>query len=96
MSQSRAVGEDVARLHHLARADDRLLVVASRLVRALELGQRGRCPGPRRFSPSGADDDARRVDALDDAVAARDDADAGVARERAFHAGADERRVACG
>ena len=33
----RAVGEDVARLHLLARADDRLLVDAGVLVRALEL-----------------------------------------------------------
>ena len=33
----RAVGEDVAGLHRLAGADDRLLVVAGRLVRALEL-----------------------------------------------------------
>ena len=37
-----------------------------------------------------------RVDALDDAVALGDDADAGVTRELAFHAGADERRPACG
>ena len=41
----------------------------------------------------GADDDARGVDALDDAGAARDDAHAGVAREPLLHAGADERRV---
>ena len=36
------------------------------------------------------------VDALDDAVALRDDADAGVARDDALHARADERRVRCG
>ena len=66
----RAVGEDVAGLHLLARADDRLLVVAGRLVRPLELRQRVdvRDLGLVAF---GADDDARRVDALDDAVAAR-------------------------
>ena len=45
---------------------------------------------------SGRDDDAVRVDRLDDAVALGDDADAGVARELAFHAGADERRPRCG
>ena len=42
---------------------------------------------------SATDDDARRVDALDDAVALGDDAHAGVTRELAFHAGADERRL---
>ena len=41
----------------------------------------------------GAHDDARGVDALDDAGALGDDADAGVAREPLLHAGADERRV---
>ncbi len=41
----------------------------------------------------GADDDARGVDALDDAVALGDDADAGVAGHAALHAGADQRRL---
>ena len=48
--------------------------------------------GISRLLALGANDDARRVDALDDAVALGDDADAGVTRELAFHAGADERR----
>ena len=55
--------------------------------------------GTSRLVALGADDDARRVDALDDAVALGDDADAGVARERGLPCpvptsgacGADER-----
>ena len=39
-----------------------------------------------------AHDDTRRVDLVDDAVAARRDGGAGVARDDAFKAGADERR----
>ena len=38
-------------------------------------------------------DDAGRVDLVDDARAAGDDRDAGVARDRLLHAGADERRL---
>ena len=49
--------------------------------------------GISRLVAVGADDDARRVDALDDAVALGDDADARVTRELAFHARADVRRV---
>ena len=90
---ARTVGEHFARLHPLARADDRLLVVASRLVRPLELGQRVDV-GDFRLVAFGANDDAGRVDALDDAVSPRERADAGVAGELALHARADERRVA--
>ena len=43
-----------------------------------------------------AHDDAGGVDRLDDAVALGDDGDAGVARDDALHAGADERRARCG
>ena len=39
-----------------------------------------------------ADDDAVRVDPVDDAVALGDDGDAGVAGDDALHAGADQRR----
>ena len=80
MSHDGTVGEDVAGLHALAGADDRLLVVAGRLVGALELVEvvDVRDLGALAL---GAHDDARRVDALDDAVALGDDADAGVTRE---------------
>ncbi len=73
------VGEDVARLDHLARSNDGLLVVASRLVRTLELGQvvDVRHLAARAF---GTDDDARSVDALDRAGALGSDADARVER----------------
>ena len=62
------------------------------LVRALELGQ---VVDVRHLGALavGAHDDARRVDALDDAVALGDDAHAGVARDALLHARADERRV---
>ena len=40
-----------------------------------------------------ADDDAGRVDLVDDAGAARRDRGAGVAGDDGFHAGADERRI---
>ena len=88
------VGEDVAGLDPLARADDRRLVVASDWLRPLELHQRVDVAGSRRLSLSRADDDALRVDALDDAVAARDDAHARVAGNAALHPRADERRLA--
>ena len=92
----RAVGEDVAGLHRLARADDRLLVVAGRLVRALELGQSGRCPGPRRLSPS-ARTTMRVASTLSTmpsrlATTQTPESRASVA----FHAGADERRMRSG
>ena len=41
----------------------------------------------------GAHDDTLAVHLLDDAGAARGDGGAGIARDRAFHAGADERRI---
>ena len=49
--------------------------------------------GRRRRLVGRADDDARGVDLVDDAGAARDDRDAGIARHHLFHAGADERRL---
>ena len=55
----RAVGEHVALLHVVARPDDGLLRVASRLVRALELGQVVDVRHLGAFA-LGADDDARR------------------------------------
>src|SRR5262249_6593570 len=89
----RAVREDLARLHLLAGSDDRLLVEAGRLVRALELVELVdvRDLGLVAF---GSNDDARCVDALDDAIALGDNAHAGVTSELAFHAGTDERRPA--
>ncbi len=92
---ARTVGEDVAGLHALARAHDRLLVVASRLVRPLELRQRVDVRDLRLVAVR-TDDDARRVDALDDAVAPGERADAGVARELAFHARCRRTARGCG
>ena len=88
-----SVGEHVAGLDLVTGADDRRLVVASGLVTPLELHQRVdvRDLG---LVGLGTDDDSRRVDALDRAVAARERAHAGVASELTFHARADERRVA--
>ena len=93
----RTVREDVALLDVVAARDDRLLVEASVLVRALELGQVVDVGlGRQRIALAlrrRAHDDARRVDDLDDAVAARDHAHAGVAGDAALDARADERRA---
>ena len=80
----------------VALAHDRLLVDAGVLVRALVLGQvvdvdAGIARTAARLV--GADDDAGRVDALDDAVAQGHDGHAGVARHHLLHAGADQRRL---
>ena len=79
----------------IAHLHQRTLVDAGVLVRALELHQAvdvdarlGRIEIFR-----GAHDDTRRVHLVDDAGAARRDRGARVARDRAFHAGADERRL---
>ena len=89
---SGTVGQHVAGLDHFARPDDRLLVVASALVRALVL-QVVDVRHLVAFARGGAHDDALGVDALDDAVTLGDDAHARVDGDAALHAGADERRL---
>ncbi len=90
-----AVGDDVARLHAVADVDQRPLVDAGVLVRALELAQPvdvdPRLRGIRLLG--GAHDDARRVDLVDDTGPAGGDCRARIARDDLLHAGADERRL---
>ena len=88
----RTVRQDLARADVLARSNDGLLVVASGLVAPLVLEERVDVRQVRLVAV-GADDDARRVDALDRTVATREDAHTAVAGELALHAGADVRRV---
>ena len=85
----------VAGLDHVADLHQRTLVDAGVLVRALELHQRvdvdARLAGL--DVAGGAHDDAGRVDLVDDARTAGGDGGAGIAGDRLFHAGADERRL---
>ena len=91
------VGQHIALLDALPDVDDRLLVDAGVLVRALELGE---------LVDVGADfarhlafvdvafdahDDALRVDRIDHAGALAEDDGAGIARGDPLHAGADDR-----
>ncbi len=71
----RTVREDVASLHPLARADDRLLVEAGRLVRPLELVELVDIRDLRAFR-FGTNDDAVRVDRLDESITLGHNADA--------------------
>src|SRR5262245_40745310 len=91
-----AVGDDVAGLDGVADDDDRTLVDAGVLVRALVLDQvvdvdAGVAPVGGR--PVDLDDDALGVDLLDHAVAPRHHRDARIARHDRLHAGADQRRL---
>ena len=89
------VGDDVGLLDLIAHLHQRTLVDAGVLVRALvfhqpvdidaRLGRIGLA--------GGAHDDTGGVHLIDDAGAARGDRRAEVARDHAFHAGADERRL---
>ena len=91
----RTVGDDLARLDRVADLHQRTLVDAGVLVRALELHQRVDVDA--RFTglevAGDANDDTRRVDLVDDARTAGSDRGAGIARNRLFHAGADQRRL---
>ena len=91
----RTVGDDLAGLDRVTDLHQRTLVDAGVLVRALELHQRVDVDA--RFTRAelagGAHDDAGRVDLVDDARTAGGDGGAGIARDRLFHAGADQRRV---
>ena len=93
---ARPVGQHLALTDAVAHADQRLLVDAGVLVRALELDElvdvgadfAGEHAGVVGFD---AHDDALGVHLVDDAVAAADDHRARIARGDAFHAGADQR-----
>src|SRR5665213_3524878 len=90
----RTVADDVAGLDDVADADQRTLGDAGVLVRALELQQIVDIDafGFGRGLFGGANDDAHAVDLIDHAGTTGDDGDAGIARHRLLHAGADERR----
>ena len=89
------VGDDVALLDLIAHLHQRPLVDAGVLVRALELLQPVDVDaGLGRIGLVGrADDDTGGVHLIDHAGAARRDRRAGIARDHALHAGADERRL---
>src|SRR5205814_1724712 len=90
---ARAVGQHLAAHHALALAHDRLLVDARVLVRAAELDERVDV-GAEVAADGGVvlaldpDDDALRVDAVDDARALGHDDGTRVPRHDALHAGA--------
>ena len=92
--RGRTVGDDVARLHMIARLDDGTLVDAGVLVGSLELHQvvdvrlgRGQVVGLR----CGSHDDAGRIDRLDHAFAPSHHGHARVARHDPLHACTDQR-----
>ncbi len=88
------VGDDVTLHHRVAHAHQRPLVDAGRLVGAHELAQPVDVHALGRAVLVGrAHHDARAVDLVDHAGAARDDRRTQVTRHRGLHAGADERRV---
>ena len=96
---ARPVGDHLALDHPLALADNRLLIDAGVLVRALELDQlidvRAHLARKLRGMMLALDahDDALRVDRIHDAVALGQNHGAGVARRHAFHARAHQRRL---
>ena len=95
-ARRRAVGQHVTLLDRVAGFDERPLIDAGVLVRArvlrevvdVDAGFAGL-----RLLVLDANDDARRVDGVDDAAAARDDRDARIDGHGALHARADERRL---
>src|SRR5208283_4993378 len=96
---ARAVGEDLRGPDAITHANERLLVDASVLVGPLEFGEGVDVSAHFTAEHAGvvafhADDDALRIDLIDDAVALAEDHGAGVARGDAFHAGANEGRFA--
>ena len=90
----RTVGDDLAGVDRVTDLHQRALVDAGVLVRALELHQRVDVDaGFAGAKVAGdANDDTRRVDLVDHAGTAGGDRSAGIARDRLFHAGADQRR----
>ncbi len=92
----RTVGQHVAGLHALAFDDDRALIDAGVLIRALVLDQVVDIDASiaQIFGLLvGAHDDSLRIDALDDTVALADHGNARVAAHCSFKPGADQRRV---
>ena len=93
--RGRAVGDDVAALDLVADPDQRPLVDAGVLVRALELQQVIDVDGllAARGFLGDPDHDAGRVDLIDHARALGRDGHARIARHRLLHAGADQGRL---
>ena len=91
----RPVGDDLARFDRIADLHQRTLIDAGVLVRALELHQRVDVdPGFAGLEVArGANHDAGGVDLVDHARPPSRDRGAQIARDRFFHAGADERRL---
>ena len=99
MIGARSVREDVTLLHAVARADQRLLIDASVLVRSLEFRQQVNVRTDFAAEHAGlvgldAHDDALGVHLIHDAVAAADDDRARITRRHTLHAGANERSLA--
>jgi len=97
--RARTVGKNLALLHTVAHANQRLLADASVLVRTLELDElidvRAHFAAKHaRMVGLHAHDDALGVDLIDDTFALAQHHCAGIARGDAFHAGADKRRFA--
>src|SRR5205814_768627 len=93
---ARTVCDDLSLHHAVALADDRFLVDAGVLVRALELGQRVDVAAHftrelhRVVFTLDAHDDALRVHRVDEAVAASQYDSSRITRRYAFHAGAHD------
>ena len=90
------IGKNLTLFHAVAYANERLLVDASVLVGALELGERVDVRANFAAEYAGviafdAHDDALGVDLIDDAVALAEHDRAGIASGDALHAGADQR-----
>ena len=90
-----AIGDNITSRHFIAHLDQRALVDAGVLVRALELQQivdihaADRQVGLFR----GANDDAGRVDLIDNTGPPRDGRDTGIPGNGGFHAGANQWRL---
>src|SRR6266705_467904 len=96
---ARAIGKNLALLHAVADANQRLLADASVLVRTLELDELIDVRADFPAEHAGvigfhAHDDAFGVNLIDDAFALAEHHGAGIARCDALHASADQRRFA--
>src|SRR5262249_16430595 len=96
---ARTVREDLALLDAIADANERLLVDASVLVRALELDERVDVRTDFATEHAGmvgldADDDAFGVDLIDDAIALAENDRTGITSGDTLHTRADERSFA--
>src|SRR5690606_26594050 len=84
------VRQYVTRLDDFARSDDRLLVVAGALIRALVLGQMVNVGYDFAFRRLGANEDALGIHAFDHAAAGSHHANTRIDGDSAFHAGTDQ------